>query len=55
LSISPIEMNHVLLNEYPKGVGIMPHTDGPLYYPFVCDISLLSDCLFKFFPDIESY
>lgn len=32
--------NHVLVNEYPPGVGIMPHKDGAAYYPLVCTISL---------------
>ena len=25
--------NHVLLNKYKPGDGIMPHSDGPAYYP----------------------
>ncbi|KAF3770530.1 hypothetical protein M406DRAFT_344225 [Cryphonectria parasitica EP155] len=32
--------NHVLINEYPPGVGIMPHKDGSAYYPVVCTVSL---------------
>ncbi|KAI2618728.1 hypothetical protein GGS26DRAFT_352128 [Hypomontagnella submonticulosa] len=32
--------NHVLINEYPPGVGIMPHKDGPAYHPVVVTISL---------------
>lgn len=32
--------NHVLINEYPPGVGIMPHKDGAAYHPVVCTISL---------------
>jgi len=32
--------NHVLINEYPPGVGIMPHKDGPAYHPVVCTVSL---------------
>lgn len=31
--------NHVLINEYLPGQGIMPHTDGPLFYPAVTTIS----------------
>ncbi|KAL4469175.1 hypothetical protein ABPG72_008915 [Tetrahymena utriculariae] len=53
--ISPKKSNHVLLNEYQKGVGIMPHTDGPLYFPWVNSISLGSDCIFKFYKDMQSY
>ena len=33
------EMNHVLINEYKPGQGIMAHTDGPAYYPVVATIS----------------
>ncbi|KAJ6780729.1 hypothetical protein PWT90_04292 [Aphanocladium album] len=34
--------NHVLINEYPPGVGIMPHkaSDGAAYWPVVCTVSL---------------
>lgn len=31
--------NHVLVNEYLVKQGIMPHTDGPLFYPTVTTIS----------------
>ncbi|GAW26915.1 putative alkylated DNA repair protein alkB like 6 [Rosellinia necatrix] len=30
--------NHVLINEYPPGIGIMPHKDGSAYHPIVCTI-----------------
>ncbi|KAI1819112.1 hypothetical protein F4861DRAFT_167858 [Xylaria intraflava] len=32
--------NHVLINEYPPGIGIMPHKDGASYHPIVCTVSL---------------
>ncbi|KAH8663668.1 alkylated DNA repair protein-like protein alkB 6 [Tricladium varicosporioides] len=32
--------NHVLINEYQAGEGIMPHKDGAAYHPVVCTISL---------------
>ncbi|KAL6403965.1 putative alpha-ketoglutarate-dependent dioxygenase ABH6 [Ilyonectria robusta] len=37
--------NHVLINEYPPGIGIMPHKlstrqDGAAYWPVVCTVSL---------------
>ncbi|XP_075393404.1 putative RNA/DNA demethylase ALKBH6 isoform X4 [Tenrec ecaudatus] len=32
--------NHVLVNQYLPGEGIMPHEDGPLYYPTISTISL---------------
>jgi len=31
--------NHVLINEYQPGQGIMPHKDGPLYLPRVAIVS----------------
>lgn len=33
-------LNHVIINEYLPGQGIMPHEDGPSYYPAVATISL---------------
>ncbi|CAG5090694.1 Oidioi.mRNA.OKI2018_I69.PAR.g12688.t1.cds [Oikopleura dioica] len=33
------EMNHVLINEYLPGQGIMAHTDGPAYSSVVATIS----------------
>ncbi|KAL7268516.1 hypothetical protein RUND412_008852 [Rhizina undulata] len=32
--------NHVLINEYNPREGIMPHEDGPAYYPMVATVSL---------------
>jgi len=32
--------NHVLVNEYTPGQGIMPHKDGAAYHPVVCTVSL---------------
>ncbi|KAJ6036536.1 Oxoglutarate/iron-dependent dioxygenase [Penicillium herquei] len=32
--------NHVLINEYQPGQGIMPHEDGAAYYPLVATVSL---------------
>ncbi|KAI0905909.1 hypothetical protein F4824DRAFT_251609 [Ustulina deusta] len=38
--------NHVLINEYPPGIGIMPHKDGAAYHPVVATVSLgASICL----------
>lgn len=31
--------NHVLVNEYLSGQGIMPHSDGPLFHPIISTIS----------------
>ena len=43
--------NHVLINEYLPGQGIMAHTDGPLYHPVVATISLGSSGVMQFFQD----
>jgi alkylated DNA repair protein alkB family protein 6 len=32
--------NHVLINEYQPGQGIMPHEDGAAYHPIVATVSL---------------
>ncbi|KOS48884.1 hypothetical protein ACN38_g143 [Penicillium nordicum] len=32
--------NHVLVNEYQPGQGIMPHEDGAAYHPLVATVSL---------------
>ncbi|XP_072030830.1 alpha-ketoglutarate-dependent dioxygenase alkB homolog 6-like isoform X1 [Amphiura filiformis] len=41
--------NHVLVNEYQAGQGIMPHEDGPLFYPVVTTISLGTHTLLDFY------
>ncbi|XP_034042786.1 alpha-ketoglutarate-dependent dioxygenase alkB homolog 6 [Thalassophryne amazonica] len=46
--------NHVLVNEYKQGEGIMPHEDGPLYHPTVTTISLGSHTLLDFYTPISS-
>lgn len=40
--------NHVLVNEYLPGQGIMPHLDGPLFYPTVTTISCGSHTVLNF-------
>ena len=37
-------IDHVLLNEYREGQGILPHTDGPSYYPCVACLSVGDAC-----------
>ncbi|CAI5495737.1 unnamed protein product, partial [Closterium sp. Naga37s-1] len=39
-SVFPSPINHVLVNEYQEGQGIMPHQDGPAYFPCVAILSL---------------
>merc|ERR1712194_208631 len=42
--------NHVLVNEYHPGQGILPHTDGPAYFSRTATLSLGSDVLIRFTP-----
>jgi alkylated DNA repair protein alkB family protein 6 len=44
------EPNHVLVNEYLPGQGIMPHQDGPLYQPIVATVTLHSHSILNFYP-----
>ncbi|XP_064600188.1 alpha-ketoglutarate-dependent dioxygenase alkB homolog 6-like [Liolophura sinensis] len=46
--------NHVLVNEYKPGQGIMPHQDGDLFYPTVSTITLGSHTLLDFYHHINS-
>ncbi|KAF8310691.1 hypothetical protein DL93DRAFT_2149836 [Clavulina sp. PMI_390] len=49
--------NHVIINEYGPGQGIMPHEDGPAYHPVVATISLGSHSVFHYYryaSDVES-
>lgn len=46
--------NHVLVNEYEAGQGIMPHEDGPAFYPTVSTISLGSHTVLDFYHPINS-
>ncbi|XP_039754919.1 alpha-ketoglutarate-dependent dioxygenase alkB homolog 6 [Pararge aegeria] len=40
--------NHVLVNEYLPGQGILPHLDGSLFYPTITTISVASHTILKF-------
>lgn len=40
--------NHVLVNEYLPGQGILPHTDGPLFYPIISTISCGTHTVLEF-------
>ena len=35
-----VRPNHILLNEYLPGQGIIPHIDGDLFYPTIATVSL---------------
>ncbi|KAL1491774.1 hypothetical protein ABEB36_012323 [Hypothenemus hampei] len=45
--------NHVLVNEYLPGQGIMAHTDGPLFFPTVTTISCGSHTVLEFVENNE--
>jgi alkylated DNA repair protein alkB family protein 6 len=45
--------NHVLVNEYMKPHGIMPHQDGPLYHSVVSIFSLESSVAITFVPKLR--
>lgn len=40
--------NHMLINAYAPGDGIMPHTDGPAYHPEVAWLNLGTNSLLAF-------
>lgn len=46
---APLAPNHVLLNRYSAGEGIMAHQDGPLYDSRVCILSLGSHTVMHFY------
>lgn len=43
-----MKANHILLNEYRAGQGIMSHFDGPLFYPTISTISVGSHTVLEF-------
>jgi alkylated DNA repair dioxygenase AlkB len=49
LDIVPGTFNHIVVNEYEVGQGIMPHCDSTvLFGDTICSLSLLSDCCMDF-------
>lgn len=46
--------NHVIINQYTPGVGLTPHTDGPLYASRVATLSLWSDAVMELHAPVES-
>ncbi|XP_058119458.1 alpha-ketoglutarate-dependent dioxygenase alkB homolog 6 [Anopheles ziemanni] len=49
-----INANHVLVNEYLPGQGIMPHLDGPLFYPVIATISCGSHTVLEYDRQLET-
>ncbi|RWS28086.1 hypothetical protein B4U80_00034, partial [Leptotrombidium deliense] len=46
--------NHILINEYLPGQGIMPHEDGSLFYPTVATVNLGSHSVVNFYKKGET-
>lgn len=46
--------NHCLVNEYQPGQGIMPHEDGPAYFPITATISLASYTILNIYEKDEN-
>lgn len=44
----PEKLNHVLVNQYLRGEGILPHEDGPSYSPHVAILSLGGPAVLRF-------
>ena len=43
-----IHLNHVLVNRYEPGAGILPHEDGPIYRPEAFILSLGGPAVLRF-------
>ncbi|KAI5631061.1 2OG-Fe(II) oxygenase superfamily domain-containing protein [Phthorimaea operculella] len=50
---APPQPNHVLVNEYLPGQGIMPHEDGPLFHPIIATLSLGSHIVLRLYRKTE--
>lgn len=48
LKILPRIPNHALINIYDAGEGILPHEDGPAYYPYAAILSVGCGSVFDF-------
>lgn len=46
--------NHVLVNEYCPGQGIMPHVDGDLFYPTITTITCGSHTVLNFRENVST-
>eukprot|EP01039_Chlorochromonas_danica_P009880 gene9880-10927_t len=47
--------NNALINHYESDEGILHHTDGPRYHPCVAILSLHSDCVMTFRPNLSTH
>ncbi|CAI6364144.1 unnamed protein product [Macrosiphum euphorbiae] len=46
--------NHVLINEYLSGQGIMPHLDGSLFFPTISTINCGSHTVLNFYKPLKT-
>ncbi|VDL78281.1 unnamed protein product [Nippostrongylus brasiliensis] len=53
LGVFPNPSNHVLVNEYTPGQGIMPHTDGPAFYRLVSNVTMGSHTLLDLYRPVN--
>uniref|UniRef100_A0A8R1EQ77 Fe2OG dioxygenase domain-containing protein n=1 Tax=Caenorhabditis japonica TaxID=281687 RepID=A0A8R1EQ77_CAEJA len=53
LGIFEKPVNHVLVNEYTAGQGIMPHTDGPAFHRIVTTLTIGSHCLLDMYNPVD--
>ncbi|KAE9420967.1 hypothetical protein Angca_002150, partial [Angiostrongylus cantonensis] len=53
LGVFPRPANHILVNEYTPGQGIMPHTDGSAFYRLVSTVTLGSHALLDLYRPIN--
>ncbi|PIO55345.1 hypothetical protein TELCIR_23269, partial [Teladorsagia circumcincta] len=53
LGVFPSPSNHVLVNEYVPGQGIMPHTDGPAFFQLVSNVTMGSHTLLDLYRPVN--
>ncbi|KAK6039982.1 hypothetical protein COOONC_22512 [Cooperia oncophora] len=53
LGVFPSPSNHVLVNEYLPGQGIMPHTDGPAFFRLVSNVTMGSHTLLDLYRPVN--
>ncbi|KAF1758043.1 hypothetical protein GCK72_014501 [Caenorhabditis remanei] len=53
LEIFKNPVNHVLVNEYEPGQGIMPHTDGPAFHRIVTTLTVGSHCFLDMYEPVD--